>query len=132
MPATAFCADCNCTAHSPRGDHTVCGRGRIDATRDEVPHDVAIAVYRIGQEWLTNVVKHSSASEVTFTLRTDVSKLTLTIADNGVGFDPQRVKKGLGLRGIAERSRMVGGELRIDSRPGAGAELRLVVDAAQK
>jgi signal transduction histidine kinase len=54
----------------------------------------------------------------------------LTIADDGVGFDPQRVKKGLGLRGIAERSRMVGGALSIESEPGAGAELRLAVDAA--
>ena len=103
---------------------------RIDETPADIPHDVAIAVYRIAQEWLTNVVKHSSAGEVSASLRTDGPMLTLTIADNGVGFDPQRVRKGLGLRGIAERSRMVGGTLNIESGPGAGAELRLVVDVA--
>jgi len=105
---------------------------RIDETPPDIPHDVAIAVYRIAQEWLTNVVKHSSASEVSASLRTDGTKLTLTIADNGVGFDPQKVKNGLGLRGIAERSRMVGGTLNIESGPGAGAKLRLGLDAARK
>jgi signal transduction histidine kinase/streptogramin lyase len=105
---------------------------RIDETPADIPHDVSIAVYRITQEWLTNVIKHSSASEVSVYLRTDGSKLTLTIADNGVGFDRQKVKKGLGLKGIAERSRMVGGTLTIESGLGTGAELRLVVDAAQQ
>ena len=104
----------------------------IDETPVDIPHDAAIAVYRIAQEWLTNVVKHSLASEVSFSVRTDGRKLTLKIADNGVGFDPQSVKTGLGLRGIAERSRMVGGTLNIESTPGAGADLRLVVDAAQQ
>ena len=105
---------------------------QINETPHDIPHDVAIAVYRIAQEWLTNVVKHSSASEVSFSLLMDGTKLTLTIADNGVGFDPQKVKKGLGLRGIAERSRMVGGTLSIESSQGAGSELRLVVNAAQQ
>lgn len=104
----------------------------IDETPPAIPHEVSISVYRIAQEWLTNVVKHSSAGEASFALRTEDSRLTLTITDNGVGFDPQRVKKGLGLRGIAERAQMVGGTLHIDSAPGAGAELRLVVDAAQQ
>jgi len=102
----------------------------IDEVPPDIPHDLAIAVYRIAQEWLTNVVKHSSSREVSVSLSAEGPRLMLTIADDGVGFDPQRVKKGLGLRGIAERSRMVGGALSIESEPGAGAELRLAVDAA--
>ena len=102
----------------------------IDEVPPDIPHDLAIAIYRIAQEWLTNVVKHSSSREVSVSLSAEGPRLMLTIADDGVGFDPQRVKKGLGLRGIAERSRMVGGALSIESEPGAGAELRLAVDAA--
>jgi signal transduction histidine kinase/ligand-binding sensor domain-containing protein len=105
---------------------------KINETPNNIQHDGAVAVYRIAQEWLTNVVKHSSATEVRVSLQTSGPKLTLMIADNGVGFDPQKVKKGLGLRGISERSRMVGGTLSIESGPGTGAELRLVVDAAQQ
>jgi signal transduction histidine kinase len=105
---------------------------RIDQTPPDIQPDVAIAVYRVAQEWLTNILKHSSADEVSFSLSTEGSKLTLTIVDNGVGFDLQRVKKGLGLKGIAERSRMVGGTLNIRSGQGHGADLRLAVDAAQK
>ena len=103
---------------------------QIDETLADIPHDVAMAVYRIAQEWLTNVVKHSSASEVSVSLCREGSKLMLTITDNGIGFDPQTAKKGLGLKGIAERSRMVGGTLKIESAPGAGAKLRLAVDVA--
>lgn len=105
---------------------------RIDETPPDIPHDVAMAVYRIAQEWLTNVLKHSSATEASVSLHRDGSKLTLTITDNGVGFDPQRVTKGLGLKGIAERSRMVGATLSIESGQGTGTELRLVVNAAQQ
>ncbi|HKP70185.1 MAG TPA: two-component regulator propeller domain-containing protein, partial [Pyrinomonadaceae bacterium] len=100
----------------------------IDDRVSNIPHDVAIAVYRIAQEWFTNVVKHSSASEVSFTLKSDGDSLMLDIVDNGVGFDPETVKKGLGLRGIEERSRMIGAALNTTSSRGAGAALKLSVD----
>jgi two-component system NarL family sensor kinase len=100
----------------------------IDAKPIDIPHDLSIAVYRIAQEWLTNIVKHSSADKVSVVLHLDGTKLALDITDNGVGFDPQTVTKGLGLKGIEERARMIGGLLNIFSTPGAGAGIKLVVD----
>lgn len=100
----------------------------IDERVSDVRHDVAMAVYRIAQEWLTNIVKHSSASEVSVLLKSDGEGLTLDINDNGVGFDPQTVKKGLGLQGIEERSRMIGAILHVTSTVGAGAALNVSVD----
>lgn len=100
----------------------------IDSKPIDVPHDMAIAVYRIAQEWLTNVVKHSSANKVTIGLHSDDSKLALDISDNGTGFDPQTVKKGLGLKGMEERARMIGASLNILSTPGAGCGIKLIVD----
>ena len=100
----------------------------IDDNRSDIPHDIAIAVYRIAQEWLTNVVKHSGASEVSVSLKHEAGKIGLMLSDNGVGFDTQNVVKGLGLQGIEERARMIGGSLDIVSNPGSGAALKLLVD----
>jgi len=100
----------------------------IDENSSDIPHDIAIAVYRIAQEWLTNVVKHSAASEVSVSLKYDLDKLALMVSDNGVGFDTQSVVKGLGLQGIEERARMIGASLDIVSNPGSGAALKLLVD----
>jgi signal transduction histidine kinase len=100
----------------------------IDEAASDVSHETAIAIYRVTQEWLTNIVKHSSATDVDVSLVSDDSHLKLRIRDNGVGFDPQNTKKGLGLRGIEERARMIGGTANISSTPGSGAVLNLVVD----
>jgi len=102
----------------------------INESASDVPHETAIAIYRITQEWLTNIVKHSSAKEVSLKLAVDTSQLILTIRDNGVGFDPATVKLGLGMRGMEERARMVGGSVDVSSSPGNGAVLRMVVDRA--
>jgi len=100
----------------------------IDPSASEISDEVAIAIYRVTQEWLTNIVKHSSATEVAVSLGSDEATLILNIRDNGVGFDPQTVKKGLGLQGMEERASMIGGSLNISSAPGSGAALKLIVD----
>ena len=89
--------------------------------------DQEIAVYRIAQEALANVARHAGASRVEVDLRTAGDGLELTVRDDGLGFDSQRSHDGLGLGGMAERARLVGGELAIDSRPGTGTELCLKV-----
>ena len=61
-------------------------------------------------------------------LRCEASNLILRIRDNGSGFEPDVVRKGLGIRGIEERARMIGASLDIDSSVGAGATLTLVLD----
>jgi two-component system sensor histidine kinase UhpB len=98
--------------------------------------DEEIAVYRIAQEALANVARHADASQVLVSLRTDADGVELTVRDDGRGFEFDAPvgsraaldsEGGLGLGGMAERARLVGGELTIESRPGAGTELCLRV-----
>ncbi len=90
--------------------------------------DIELSVFRIGQEALTNVERHAGASAVTLTLDFGASVLTLTVRDDGAGFDAagllgEQGSSGLGLRGMVERVELVGGELEVHSRPGAGTEV---------
>jgi two-component system sensor histidine kinase UhpB len=96
--------------------------GEPDLTPDQ-----EIAVYRVAQEALANIARHSEAESVQIELDTSGTDLELRVRDDGRGFDKQLRRKGLGLDGMAERARLVGGELVIDSRPGAGTELVLRV-----
>jgi two-component system sensor histidine kinase UhpB len=87
--------------------------------------DQEIAIYRVAQEALANVARHAGASRVEVDLDADAAGLELRVRDDGRGFDAggSNPSGGLGLDGMAERARLVGGELTIDSRPGAGTEL---------
>jgi PAS domain S-box-containing protein len=90
----------------------------------EVPveGEQATAVFRIVQESLTNVRRHSGANEVEIALNVSQGQLQVRVTDNGVGFDPAvvRSKHTFGLFGMRERALFMGGSLRIDSVPGAG------------
>ncbi|HET7173332.1 MAG TPA: GAF domain-containing sensor histidine kinase [Nocardioidaceae bacterium] len=94
-------------------------------------HAAEIAVYRIAQEALTNVAKHSQAHSTSVTLSSRSGWLTLIIEDDGVGFDPDAVLGGsghgghLGLHSMEERARRLGGHLVVESRPSRGALLQL-------
>ncbi|MFT3744652.1 MAG: two-component regulator propeller domain-containing protein [Pyrinomonadaceae bacterium] len=81
-----------------------------------------INLYRIVQESLNNVIKHSDATKASVSVFIESERLVLTIRDNGKGFDRDRVagRSGLGLNGIAERARILGGTLSIESEPGKG------------
>jgi two-component system, NarL family, sensor histidine kinase UhpB len=90
--------------------------------------DEEIAVFRIAQEALANVARHAAASSVQVDLRADDDGVSLTVRDDGRGFELERPGgNGLGLGGMAERARLVGGELTIESEPGAGTALSLRV-----
>jgi two-component system sensor histidine kinase UhpB len=93
----------------------------------ELETDRAIAVYRIVQEALANVARHAGAQRVQVELETNGSGILLTVRDDGRGFEPDAQSDGLGLDGMAERARLVGGDLGIDSRPGGGTTLTLEV-----
>ena len=85
--------------------------------------DEEIAVYRIAQEALANVARHADAHSVDVDLCTRGGGVELRVRDDGRGFDPDRPAStggGLGLGGMAERARLVGGELTISSSPGGG------------
>ncbi|MHB2021640.1 MAG: GAF domain-containing sensor histidine kinase, partial [Candidatus Xenobia bacterium] len=86
------------------------------------------ALYRVAQEALNNIVKHAAASHVDLTLSADHRNVTLTIADDGQGFDgPGDVPGHLGLRSMRERMATVGGSLQIDSTPGQGTRVLAIL-----
>ncbi|HET8630042.1 MAG TPA: GAF domain-containing sensor histidine kinase [Thermomicrobiales bacterium] len=94
-------------------------------------------LYRIAQEALTNCGKYAQAGRVTLTLERDSRALTLTIADDGAGFDPASppagkpgLSGGFGLRGVGERVAALGGALTLDSAPGHGARLTVTIPLA--
>jgi len=99
---------------------------------DRLPTNVEIGLYRIVQEALTNVVKHSRARNVHIQVDRSVGLLRCSIRDDGAGFDVPAVlaRKGdgsLGLRGIQERLDALGGRLEIQSSPGRGTSLLINV-----
>jgi PAS domain S-box-containing protein len=90
-----------------------------------LPSDVSLCLYRISQEALNNVVRHSSAREATLELSRTNHTIGLCISDAGSGFDPEQVqeKAGLGLVSMRERLRLVGGQLSIVSGPFHGTQV---------
>jgi two-component system sensor histidine kinase UhpB len=86
-----------------------------------------IVVYRVAQEALSNVAQHAAARRVELGLSADRDGVELTIRDDGRGFDPATERDSLGLSGMSERARLLGGRLDVESRPGGGTELVLQV-----
>jgi signal transduction histidine kinase len=92
----------------------------------EPPEDVKLAFYRIAQEALNNMVKHSRADRVNIHLVSTDGEAQLTIADNGRGFESAPHSHGqLGLGIMRERAESVGARLRIRSVPAGGATVRV-------
>jgi signal transduction histidine kinase len=85
-----------------------------------LPPTVAEALYRVTQEALNNIARHARATRVDVDLRCIPEQVSLTIEDNGVGFDPSEAHKGLGLGHMQERMTEVGGVLSVESQPGIG------------
>ena len=97
-----------------------------------LPFPIRLALFRIGQEALTNVGKHAEARHVHVTFQLEQEQILLAIQDDGCGFTPPRrwielEEAGhLGLSGIAERAEAIGGRLEVESVPGQGTVLRVV------
>lgn len=93
----------------------------------QIPKDVTLCLFRITQEALRNVVKHSGAAEAEVKLLGGAGEIDLCISDSGQGFDVQSVKgaAGLGLISMRERLRLVGGSLSIQSEPSHGTQVRV-------
>ena len=92
---------------------------------EDVPRDSALVLYRVMQEALQNAVRHSGARRIDVTFQGGGDAVRLRVADSGQGFafHPKAEPRGLGLAGMSERLRLVGGGLRIDSRLGEGTIL---------
>jgi two-component system sensor histidine kinase UhpB len=98
-----------------------------------VPPEAALCVYRVAQEALTNVIRHSGAQRVDLLLRRDDHRLVLEVTDDGCGVTPGPgvAAHGLGLRSAAERADAVGGALTLETSPGAGTTVRMIVPFGQ-
>lgn len=96
---------------------------------DRLPAHVEQALYRIALEALNNVLKHAHARCVTVHVRQMQRAVVIEVDDDGVGFDPAAASTngGIGLRGITERVAQLGGQVSVQSAPGAGAHLRVEV-----
>jgi len=99
---------------------------------DDIPAlspDVEQCLYRTAQEAIANVVSHAGAKKLTVKLEFAGGKTTLTVHDDGAGFNIEKASKKaqFGLTGMRERAQLIGGKLNITSKPGAGTTIRLTV-----
>lgn len=94
---------------------------------ERFPAEVELCFFRVAQEALNNVMKHSRADRVSVTLSSERGIARLEIKDTGVGFDPTRFSNGIGLASMRERLRMIGGNVSVISAPGRGTEVRAEV-----
>jgi signal transduction histidine kinase len=105
-----------------------------DETVDALPDEHQTCIYRLVQEALNNSARHASARTVEVTVTRQGPRVCFSVRDDGAGFDP-RLVRGLGLLGMEERVRRLGGKVRIDSQPGRGtlvaAELPVAEMAAK-
>lgn len=105
--------------------------GREPAPR--LPREVEISLFRIAQEALTNIARHARTSDASIELRQDYGTVTLTVSDEGIGFErppamPNGADPGWGLLGMRERAQAIGATLRVESVPGTGTIVTAVVE----
>ena len=107
----------------------------IDPVDDLFSPEVEINFYRIVQESLNNIVKHSEADSSMIKIKRDERSVKLAISDDGKGFDYEsdgNGKGGFGLTGIAERAAIINGRYTLHSVPGEGTTLALTIDLPKK
>jgi len=92
-------------------------------TEEQIEDKRKLTVFRIVQEQLNNIVKHARATRVLIRLSMEGSDLVVTVADNGVGFDVGRHRKGVGITNIISRAELFSGKVEIQSQPGEGTTL---------
>jgi two-component system sensor histidine kinase DegS len=122
--------------------HLVCEQRRHSGPKIEyhsslrfgrLPAIMENALYRIVQEALTNACKHSKSKKVTVTMTQEGQDVRLEVQDWGIGFDPEAIGKGhFGVEGIRQRVRLLGGRLTIESTPGSGTLIQVVVPILEK
>jgi signal transduction histidine kinase len=97
-----------------------------------LPPEVTTTLYRIVQESLTNIQKHSHATVVTIHLQLEAEMLRLIIEDDGEGFNPTQNTTGFGLQGMRERAAMLGGEFYLDSQFNKGCHILVLLPLPKK
>ena len=115
--------------HSYSADRIV----RLDfdvANEKDISSAIKGALFRVAQEQLTNIAKHAGASEIEIHLNDKARKISMTIQDNGVGFDIQQKRNGIGFTNIYNRVESYNGIADITSMPGKGCTLSLSIPLA--
>jgi signal transduction histidine kinase len=97
---------------------------------DELESDLETVVYRVAQEALNNVAKHAQATRARLEVTAHLERIEIEVSDDGIGFDPEGAHEGFGVAGMRERVQLAGGELEIESAPGAGSQLRASIPLA--
>jgi PAS domain S-box-containing protein len=95
----------------------------------EISDDVALCLYRIAQEALSNIARHAQARHVEVKLTRNVALVELSVVDDGIGFNPELAFKHVGLFSADERARLVDGRVIVESWIGKGTTLRAIVPA---
>jgi len=95
--------------------------------KSALPGDVESELLRIAQEAMTNILKHAKAQHLEVNLVFGADAVTLTIADDGVGFDPRGHHDGFGLLGMRERAEGIGARLLVNSGPTQGSRVEIVI-----
>jgi len=100
--------------------------------RSRIPSDITLCIFRIAQESLTNMVKHSGSARAKVELFDRDNQLDLCVSDYGVGFqtDSAKAESGLGLSSMRERARLVGGQVSIESKPSHGTRICVRISVA--
>lgn len=106
----------------------------VNGALDALPADVQLSLYRIVQEQTANISKYAKAQQVNIALQKNDDEIWLTVEDDGVGFDPETTKRGLGLSNIVSRAAICNGKATVYSEPGKGCkvEVQLPLDCAAK
>jgi len=99
----------------------------IDELDDVVSSETLVYLYRLLQEGLNNILKHSHASVVMIEIKKHENQVRVQLDDNGLGFDMSIPRTGLGLNGMEERVKLIGGTFRLTSAPGAGTQIRIQI-----
>jgi signal transduction histidine kinase len=96
----------------------------IDAS---IPEDITLSLFRVAQELILNVVRHSRANEALVQLIRHDGRVILMVEDNGIGFEPDEPRKGMGTRNVEARVSALNGTVQFDSRPDHGTTVTIEV-----
>jgi PAS domain S-box-containing protein len=92
-----------------------------------IPDNLKLSLFRIIQEKISNIIRHSGATQISIRLQTDAESIFLTMVDNGKGFDTQSVREGLGLNNIRTRVALFNGKMELKTAPGEGCVLNVTI-----
>jgi signal transduction histidine kinase len=103
-----------------------------DAENELLGTGIKVTLFRIVQEQLKNILKHSGANLVDIYLENKGGESKLVIRDNGTGFDPRQTTRGIGLSSIHERTRFYNGRVKLETSPGNGCTLTITIPSEGK